>query len=302
MKNRFPLLSIHLSGTSIKDDAPLEQRRLFAMKHCEVNILETYRHCVGLPLYHEGLVISSMMRGKKIMHLEGRSGFEFLPGETVILPEHTSFRVDFPEAGMEKPVQCTTVAIERSQVDKTIAFLNEHYPRNVKGAEWKLDFNRYHFCNNKELAASLNRLINISMEDKRDKDVLADLALTSLLVEIMHTQRYPSTESDMDGNGRFTEVLQFIRMNLAEKISVDALCRKACMSKSVFFRCFRDEFGLSPLEYIIRQRIQLAKKLLEDPAVTITDACYQSGFNNLPYFARIFRQIEGINAGAYRKS
>jgi len=299
MNNKVPLFPLGLS-LSAKGDAALEHRRVFSSKYCEVNILETYRHCMGLPLHYDGLVVSAMMRGKKIMHLDTQKAFQFLPGETVILPEESTFTVDFPEAGIDSPVQCATLTIERAQINETLAFLNEQYPK--ENSEWKLDFNRYHFYNNQDLAQSLNRLIQVSMEDKRDKDVLTDLALKSLLVEIIHTQQLPVSAENYHGSNRFSDVLEYIHANLIQKINIAALCKKACMSKSVFFRSFKMEFGLSPLDYIIHQRIQLAKKLLEDPAINISTVCYQCGFNNVGYFARMFRKIEGVNAGAYRRT
>lgn len=279
----------------------VEHRRVFTMNQYELNIFETYHSCSGVVLSYDGLVITSMLRGKKVMHLPEKSGFDFLPGETVILPEGVSMQVDFPEADEKHPVQCATVTLDWDVVNQNLAFLNEQYPQ--PDAEWTLNFSQYHFYNNRELANVINKLISISMEDDLAKDALADLTLKSLLIRVIQTQRMANVDTGLPKNSRFDSVVDYIRAHLTEKISVDTLCRKACMSKSSFFRAFRDVFGLSPVEYIIRERINLAKRLLidPDPATSVSDVGYRVGFNNLHYFSRLFKLLEGITPSAYRQ-
>ncbi|RAK02793.1 AraC-like DNA-binding protein [Larkinella arboricola] len=280
----------------------VEHRRVFNLNQYELNIFETYHPCSGVVLSYDGLVITSMMRGRKVMYLSERSGFDFLPGETVILPEGISMKVDFPEADQKHPVQCATIALDWQVVNQTLHFLNEYYPRHDALGEWKLNFSQYHFYNNRELANVMNRLISISMEDDPAKDALADLTLKSLLIRVIQTQNMAPVENSLPVSNRFAEVLEYIREHLTEKIGIDVLCQKACMSKSGFFRLFKEDFGLSPMEYIIRERINLAKRLLTNPASTVTEVCYQAGFNNLHYFSRLFKMLEGTTPTSYRQS
>ena len=301
MENKYALQPINLSDTS-KLDSLIEHRRVFNLNHCELNIFETYRQCSNVSLSYNGLVITSMLRGKKVMYLYQQPGFDFLPGETVILPEGVSLKVDFPEADDKHPVQCATLALDWDMVHTTLDFLNENYPRLDGQFEWKLNFSKYHFYNNRELANCINSLISISMDDGMAKEALADLTLKSLLVRVIQTQNLTSPEDGLNGNVRLISVLQFIREHLTEKIGIEMLCRKACMSKSTFFRLFKETLGLSPVEYIIRERIQMAKNLLTDRTVNVTSACYQSGFNNLNYFARLFKRVEGITPKKFQRS
>ena len=280
----------------------VEHRRVFNLNQYELNIFETYHPCSDVVLSYDGLVITSMMRGRKVMYLSEKSGFNFLPGETIILPEGISMKVDFPEADQKHPVQCATIALDWHVVNQTLHFLNEYYPRHDALGEWKLNFSQYHFYNNRELANVMNRLISISMEDDPAKDALADLTRKSLLIRVIQTQNMAVVENSLPTNNRFTAVIEYIREHLTEKIGIDVLCQKACMSKSGFFRSFKEDFGLSPMEYIIRERINLAKRLLTNPTTTVTEVCYQAGFNNLHYFSRLFKMLEGTTPTSYRQS
>ncbi|GAB2561531.1 AraC family transcriptional regulator [Spirosoma aerophilum] len=300
MPGKYALEPINLSDTTSLTSL-VENRRVFTLNQCELNIFETYKQCSDVVLSYDGMVITSMLRGRKVMYLPQNPGFNFLPGETVILPEGVSMKVDFPEADAKHPVQCATIALNWDVVQQTLAFLNEHYPRKDDNIEWSLNFSQYHFYNNRELANVMNRLISISMEDDPAKDALADLTLKSLLIRVIQTQNMATIADGLPVNNRFESVVSYIREHLTKKISVDVLCEKACMSKSSFFRSFKEVFGLSPVEFIIRERISLSRRLLSDPALTVSEVSDLVGFNNPHYFSRLFKLLEGMPPKLYRQ-
>lgn len=296
---KIPIRTINLSDPA-QVPSLVEHRRVFTLDQCELNIFETWRKCENVSLSFNGLVVSSMMRGKKMMYLGDEvGGFEFLPGESVILPDNMPVRVDFPDADEKRAVQCAALMLDWDLVNRTLDFLNETYPKEIP---WELNFSYYHFPNNQELANSLNRLISISMEEGTMKDALADLALKTLLVRVVQTQQLSILEHNAVSDHRLASVIQYIREHLTQPINVEKLCKKALMSKTVFFRVFRETFGISPVEYITRERIKLARQLLTDPSLSITEVCYQSGFNNVNYFTRLFKRMEGVPPSVFRQS
>jgi AraC-like DNA-binding protein len=72
------------------------------------------------------------------------------------------------------------------------------------------------------------------------------------------------------------------------------------MSKSAFFHAFKKQFAVSPLEYILRERIQQAKRIMTDDTISIAEACYRSGFNNPNYFIKLFKRMEGLTPKEYK--
>jgi len=300
MNKSHHLLPINLSDIS-KLDSLVEHRRVFNLKDCQLSIFETYHQTEGVALSYNGLVVSSMIRGRKIMSVADSEQFDFVPGQSVILPEGISMKVDFPDADMARPVQCATLALDWDMVNKNLEFLNEQYPRLEPPFEWQLNFSRYHFQNNRELASSLNRLITISMENDVAKDALADLSLKFLLLRIIQTQHLAlAHDTNKTRELHFAPVLDYIQRNLSGKISVDQLAQVAGMSKTLFFNSFKSFFGATPIEFVLRERLQRAKQLLADPDITITEVCYQTGFNNVNYFIRQFKRMEGITPRRYR--
>ncbi len=59
--------------------------------------------------------------------------------------------------------------------------------------------------------------------------------------------------------------------------------------------------GLSATEFIRSQRLKLAAQLLKDSDSTISEICYQAGFNNLSYFAKCFKEAYGVSPSSYSK-
>lgn len=89
----------------------VENRSVYTMDACELNVFETHQRAKEVNLQFGDWVLTSMLRGKKVMHLAGRPGFDYLPGESVIVPPHELMKIDFPEAGKETPTQCLALAI-----------------------------------------------------------------------------------------------------------------------------------------------------------------------------------------------
>ena len=125
-----------------------------------------------------------------------------------------------------------------------------------------------------------------------------------LLVRLMQTQARQLIFHDYARHlttHRFAAVVDYIKQHLAESLTIDKLSALACMSKATFFRVFKREFGLTPVEFIIRERLGEAKRLLRHPLASVAEVCLRAGFNNLSYFQALFKKYEGVTPGAYRK-
>jgi len=280
----------------------VENRTSYTLERCELNVFETYTQSYKVPLTFNDFVITSMLRGKKVMHLFDKAGFDYFPGQTVIVPPAVTMEIDFPEATNLNPTQCIALAIDQEQIQKTIAYLNEFFPKEGSNEKWLLNYDEYHFYNNEEIAYLINKVIRICSERTKEKDVLADLTLKELLVRIMQTQNL-KTISDEGYNlnqNPLAFVLNYIKSNLNEKISINSLSDKACMSKATFYRLFKRELGISPNDFILAEKINKAKILLTQPGAKVASISYELGFNDANYFIRAFKKIVGITPGAYQ--
>lgn len=280
----------------------VENRTIFSLDHCELNIFETYQKSELVPLKFNDLVVTSMLRGKKIMHLFDEPQFEYLPGETVIVPSNVEMKIDFPEASKENPTQCIALAIDKKIITDTLDFLNEKYPKEGKNNLWKLDHENYFFYNNVELASTINKLIKECMGNSITKDAIADLTLQELIIRIIQTQTTKRFENEkyIDISSPITPAIDFIKKHIQESINLKDLSDKACMSTTSFYRYFKRELGMSPMEYILNEKIKYAKKLLSNPTIHINEVSYATGFEDCNYFIRLFKKYEGVTPKQYQ--
>ncbi|HEV3223800.1 MAG TPA: AraC family transcriptional regulator [Puia sp.] len=283
----------------------IENRRVFNLNNCELNIYESYQKAFGVPLIFKDLVITSMVTGRKVMHLANQPDFEYLPGETVILPAYQSMVIDFPESTHSKPTQCIALTVNSEYVQDTMQYLNDSYNSGTDDSHsWNIDFSQYHFSNDAEIAETINKIIRNCTSSDKAKNIYADLSLKELLVRLVQSQYLKRVEMDKDDKKNLSRqhfLLDYIHGHLTEKLGVDSLSRKAYMSRNEFFKWFRNQFGISPLEYINRERIKLAKQLLGGQNTTVTETAYQCGFTDVNYFVRLFKKSEGITPGTFKE-
>ena len=293
----MPVLSAEKSLKTL-----VENRTVYSLNNCELNLFETYQESQRVPLKFNDLVVTSMLRGKKVMHLFDDPGFDYLPGETVVIPSNIEMKIDFPEATKNNPTQCLALAIDQSKITDTLNFLNERYPKKGSDNFWQLNYQNYFFYNNVDLAATINKLIKECMSTSITKDALADLTLQELLIRIIQTQTAKSIEDGLfaDRDNPINQVVEYIRKNLKEHISLKNLSDNACMSTTSFYRFFKREIGMSPIEFVLNEKIRCAKKLLKNPGMQINEVCYLSGFEDCNYFIRLFKKHEGITPKQYQ--
>lgn len=94
--------------------------------------------------------------------------------------------------------------------------------------------------------------------------------------------------------------MDYIEANLTQDISLEQLASIFHMNSTYISRQFKKHTGLTLRSYIVDRRIALAKSHLCE-GLSITDACYQSGFNDYANFIRSFTKIIGISPGRFVK-
>lgn len=282
----------------------VENRTVYNFNDCELNVFETHQQFDHVSLRFQNIVFTAMLRGKKVMHLFGTEEFDYFPGESVIIPAAEEMIIDFPEAEKDNPTQCLALEIDENKVKETLNKLNDKYPKVEQNDIWKVDMQQFHLKNSLEIVDTATRLIRTAADANPMRDILIDITLQELLVRLMQTQarnliidRY----QERADNHRFAYVVKYIKQNLSEDLNIDKLSGMAYMSKSHFFRSFKNELGITPLEFIIKERIKHAKKLLSQPNYSVSDACYHSGFSNLTHFTILFKRYEGITPSLYKK-
>ncbi len=127
--------------------------------------------------------------------------------------------------------------------------------------------------------------------------VLSELAnsenYTLLTSEIIHP--------DLSEKKVINDVIRYVADNFQQKISLAAAAEIAHMQKSAFCRYFKKKTKKKFMEFVNETRLVHAQKLLVETDRSILDIAYESGYESVSYFYRLFRQRNGIPPMAYRK-
>ena len=99
---------------------------------------------------------------------------------------------------------------------------------------------------------------------------------------------------------RVSKVIEYINANLMNKIALENLAEVAGMTPMAFSRFFKMRTGKTVVDFILEQRIGFASRLLIDSTKSVVEICYESGFNNVSNFNRIFRKRKNMTPKEFR--
>ncbi|WP_371991944.1 helix-turn-helix domain-containing protein [Vibrio amylolyticus] len=100
---------------------------------------------------------------------------------------------------------------------------------------------------------------------------------------------------------QFSHAIEWAIDNISGTINIDDLAVKANMSRRTFDRKFRASFNLSPKEWLINQRVERAKGLLESSTMPIEQLSQAAGFDTAMTMRHHFRQLVGVAPKTYRQ-
>lgn len=280
----------------------VENQTSYTLQHAAMHVFETHQAADQVLLKFSQPVLASMLMGKKVMHLDGLESFDFFKGESLLLPSDELMCIDFPEASQNNPTKCLALAICEYKIEKIVQLMNETMTLS-DGNEWqKLDYN-FHFTNSPDIYQILQRLIYLFTENHSHKDFFVDNMLQELIIRILQGNQRKMNDNGalQNSSNRLGYVIDYIKNNFSKKISSKVLSDKACMSESNFFRVFKNEMGVTPVEYINQIRIKKASEMLAEPNTSITDTYLSCGFENRSYFNRQFKRFKGSSPLQYKK-
>lgn len=98
------------------------------------------------------------------------------------------------------------------------------------------------------------------------------------------------------------EAVAFIQKNITRRFRIKELSSHLHLNADYFSRRFKESFGVSPREWIKRERIRAAAAYLMESSFTVTEIAYRLGYEDIYFFSRQFKEVKGISPGKWRKS
>ncbi len=300
MMSREPAMFLPKLTPFNKVDKMVEHRTAFTVNDCELHVYETFEAAEKVELGYQDWALIGMLRGKKVMHFYEDASFDYLPGQILSVAPDQKMEIDFPDAHIQNPTQCMVITISNKLINRM-----ESVFYKTTGIEAQLNLQHFHLYDNSVVSNSVNQLTKIMMEENRTtKDTIVHAAMQDLFLRLLQIQnRKPILKGGKGSLGAhpFGDLIDFIKNNLAEDITIDKMCSHVYMSRAHFYRQFKRIFGMPPMDFVIRERISAAKMHLIS-ASTVTETAYKVGFKDVNFFIRTFKKLEGVTPKKYQIS
>ncbi len=278
---------------------------VFTFDNCELTLYETLEEAENIGFQFDYPTVAIMLSGRKVMHIEGRS-FEFLPGAVFIVSPDVPMTIDLPGASMSQPTRCLTLTINRNVILKQIDVLLKNNGSKPIGKQIDYLQEHKHFLlfGENGLYSLAQRIAGLAQEKNPDYESIMQIATSELIIRLSQTNSCElllKSAKVPKVSDSFSKAVNYIHANYTVPISIDKLCSIACMSKAVLFRKFKTAFGLTPVEFILKKKIDVAKELLDaEEFYSIKHISMNCGFNSESYFNQIFKRHVGTTPLAYR--
>ena len=265
---------------------------------CSLSVDSSDRLFRRLKGRHDSLLYWGVVKGTVGIKLEHQSPLTIHPGASLVVRSGHAF-------SLMRPASSFTVLGVAVGAEVGGYLARQLSDSGDPESDDSIGATHAHIENSPLLQASLQMLTLLSGHEHPRRDDLLDLNVTQLLLHLLQTTARPlllqANEPTFNPPG-LAAAVRHVRRHLHRPFSVDELAEQACMSRSTFYRHFRTTFGVTPLQYVTRMRIEHAKALLRESDRTVTDVSLDLGFSSVSHFIDLFRRRVGLTPQAYQRS
>lgn len=99
---------------------------------------------------------------------------------------------------------------------------------------------------------------------------------------------------------QLASAIEFVERHFSQKISSSDVASQCRLTPFQFSRAFKETYGLTFQEYVLRYRVREACRLLQNPAAEISEVAHLAGFNDPSYFGKVFRRYLACSPSQYQ--
>ncbi|PKD17072.1 AraC family transcriptional regulator [Salegentibacter salinarum] len=107
-------------------------------------------------------------------------------------------------------------------------------------------------------------------------------------------------DTELEDHNRINVIFNFVKNEFKRNIALEEIADVVSMTVPAFCRYFKKTTGKTFVQFVNEYRLVHAAKLLHEKQISITDVCFESGFNNFSHFNKQFKKFTGKSPSVYR--
>lgn len=149
---------------------------------------------------------------------------------------------------------------------------------------------------------TLQELYKAAGSDTYVRDMIIYGKLVELLTLLMEESWHPGTVHTARAKKQnLQQIKEYLDAHYTERITLDDLSERFFINKFYMTRVFKEQFGQSVTNYLVQLRVTQAKRLLRFSDHNIEAIAQECGLSDANYFSRLFKKVEGMSPGEYRR-
>lgn len=180
----------------------------------------------------------------------------------------------------------------------------------IEGLELSVENHNANFCivNFKEIKDTINFYLKMMLREIENRSpghetICQDLM--EILIVLFGRQTNFSTilsPANKKASHLCDSVRRYIDQNCGDDLSLEQLAKFSHVNKYYLVHTFTDEYGISPISYLMRTRVKKAEKLLATTDYSLSVISRTCGFSSSSYFSQTFKKIAGVSPSCYRRT
>ncbi|AUG57145.1 MAG TPA: AraC family transcriptional regulator [Ruminiclostridium sp.] len=255
------------------------------------------------PNIHEFFEMVYVKKGNAVFEISGTS-VEIGPNNIIIIKPRQYHKFE-----VKSQAGCEFIVLNfgfENKFDNQFAEVSlEDFLNFVNKKEWGR-FISLKVSHKNEIINLLNRILKERENPEIGSEFLNYLLVLELFVLISRALKMEWENSIKNKSPKLKELIQaavnYINNNYERDISLTDISKYVFLSTSYFTRAFKEEMGVSPINYLLNVRVERAKELLRETDAKISDIALSVGFSNQQRFNDIFKKYTQKTPLQYRKS
>ena len=154
-----------------------------------------------------------------------------------------------------------------------------------------------------DIYSKLLALFEVSDQPNQDIFRQSELCYSMLMDFLKEEWSHHTNSPETHRLEEFRRIMwEFISHNLHRNITLDELAAEASLSKYHFIRIFQSAFDVSPMQFVLEEKMRRAKYQLQNTTESIYQISDSLGFSAPGYFSKVFKQAVGVTPSEYREN